>query len=54
MQKEECERCVLDAISSGYFTNETLKAIGERYNKSNPQVALRYLIQRDVVVIPKQ
>lgn len=35
------------------FTNETLKTIGEKYNKSNAQVALRYLIQRGVVVIPK-
>lgn len=35
------------------FTNETLKVIGDQYNKSNAQVALRYLIQRGVVVIPK-
>jgi diketogulonate reductase-like aldo/keto reductase len=35
------------------FTNETLKTVGEKYNKSNAQVALRYLIQRGVVVIPK-
>lgn len=35
------------------FTNETLKAVGEKYNKSTAQVALRYLIQRGVVIIPK-
>jgi len=35
------------------FTNETLKTVGEKYKKSNAQVALRYLIQKDVVVIPK-
>lgn len=35
------------------FTNETLKTVGEKYNKSNAQVTLRYLIQRGVVVIPK-
>ncbi|MCT2534809.1 aldo/keto reductase [Aquibacillus koreensis] len=35
------------------FSNETLKSVGEKYNKSNAQVALRYLIQRDIVVIPK-
>ncbi|GFZ31094.1 2,5-diketo-D-gluconic acid reductase [Clostridium zeae] len=35
------------------FTDETLKAVGDKYNKSNAQVALRYLIQRGVVVIPK-
>ncbi len=36
-----------------FFTNETLKEVGEQYNKSVAQVALRYLIQRNVVVIPK-
>ncbi|WP_182421778.1 aldo/keto reductase [Priestia megaterium] len=36
-----------------FFKNETLKEIGEQYGKSVAQVALRYLIQRNVVVIPK-
>ncbi|RAS77266.1 aldo/keto reductase [Priestia endophytica] len=36
-----------------FFTNETLQEIGEQYGKSVAQVALRYLIQRNVVVIPK-
>jgi diketogulonate reductase-like aldo/keto reductase len=36
-----------------FFTNETLKEIGVQYGKSVAQVALRYLIQRNVVVIPK-
>ncbi|MEW8995046.1 aldo/keto reductase [Clostridium sp.] len=35
------------------FTNKTLKKVGYRYNKSTAQVALRYLIQRGVIVIPK-
>jgi len=35
------------------FTNETLVEVGKKYNKTAAQVALRYLIQRDVVVIPK-
>lgn len=36
-----------------FFTNPVLKAIGEKYGKSVAQTALRFLIQRDVVVIPK-
>lgn len=35
------------------FKNETLVAIGERYGKSSAQVALRFLVQEGVIVIPK-
>lgn len=35
------------------FSNELLAAIGKKYNKSIAQVVLRWMIQRDVVVIPK-
>jgi diketogulonate reductase-like aldo/keto reductase len=35
------------------FSNETLKAVGDKYNKSIAQVALRYLIQKGVSVLPK-
>lgn len=35
------------------FHNEVLSAIGEKYNKSVAQVILRWLIQRDVIAIPK-
>lgn len=35
------------------FTNPVLVSIGKKYGKSSAQVALRYLIQRDVIVIPK-
>lgn len=35
------------------FTNPVLVEIGEKYKKSAAQVALRFLIQSDVVVIPK-
>lgn len=35
------------------FKNDLLLSIGEKYGKSVAQVVLRWLIQRDVVVIPK-
>lgn len=35
------------------FTNPVLTEIGRKYNKSVAQTALRFLIQSDVVVIPK-
>ena len=38
---------------NGMFTNETLVSIGNKHGKSAAQVALRYLMQSDVVVIPK-
>lgn len=38
---------------NNFFTNETLVAIGNKHGKSVAQVALRFLIQRGVVVIPK-
>lgn len=37
----------------GLFNNRVLKDIGKKYNKTTAQVALRYLLQNDVVVIPK-
>ena len=35
------------------FNNELLKALSSKYNKSIAQVVLRWLIQKEVVVIPK-
>ena len=35
------------------FMNPVLKAIGDKYGKSNAQVALRFLIQLGVSVLPK-
>lgn len=36
-----------------FFSNPVLNEIGKKYNKSAAQVDLRFLIQSDVVVIPK-
>ena len=36
-----------------FFTNPMLVEIGQKYGKSSAQIALRFLIQSDVVVIPK-
>ena len=36
-----------------YFNNPVLKKIGEKYDKSVAQTALRFLLQSDVVLIPK-
>ncbi|MCM1371698.1 MAG: aldo/keto reductase [Bacteroides sp.] len=38
---------------NNFFTNPVLKEIGKKYGKSQAQVALRWLIQRDVIIIPK-
>lgn len=36
-----------------YFNNPVLKKIGEKYGKSVAQTALRFLLQSEVVLIPK-
>lgn len=38
---------------NNFFTNPVLEAIGRKYGKSVAQVALRWLLQRDVIIIPK-
>ncbi|MCF1712486.1 aldo/keto reductase [Corynebacterium argentoratense] len=38
---------------NGLFTNPVLAAIGESYGKTTAQVVLRWLLQRDIVAIPK-
>jgi 2,5-diketo-D-gluconate reductase A len=39
--------------NNSFFSNHTLKRIGENHQKSVSQVGLRYLLQRQIVVIPK-
>ena len=39
--------------SDNLFTNETLKAIGSKYGKTNAQVALKFLTSESIVAIPK-
>ena len=38
---------------NNFFTNPLLAEIGMKYGKSVAQVALRWLIQRGVIIIPK-
>lgn len=38
---------------NGFFTNPVLEAIGRKYGKSVAQAALRWLVQRGVIIIPK-
>lgn len=35
------------------YEDEKLKSIAEKYNKNTRQIVLRYLIQNDVIIIPK-
>ncbi len=39
--------------TDGIFTNETLKVIGDKYGKTNAQVALKFLLNEGIVAIPK-
>lgn len=38
---------------NGFFTNEVLSEIASKHGKTVAQVALRWLLQRDVIIIPK-
>jgi 2,5-diketo-D-gluconate reductase A len=38
---------------NGMFTNETLQAIADKYNKSIAQVILRWLVQRNIIPLAK-
>ena len=38
---------------NNFFSNPVLERIGNKYGKSVAQVALRWLLQRDIIIIPK-
>ena len=40
-------------VTCNVFGNELLLAIAQKHNKTVAQIVLRWLIQRDVVAIPK-
>lgn len=56
MDEFDCRIMAWAPLAEGrnnFFSNPLLEAIGRRYGKSVAQVALRWLLQRDVIVIPK-
>ncbi|MBR2141459.1 MAG: aldo/keto reductase [Rickettsiales bacterium] len=56
MKKYNCQIMSWGPFAEGknnLFTNEILTEIGKKYNKVASQVALRFLIDENVIVIPK-
>lgn len=56
MEEYKCHIMAWGPLAEGrnnFFTNPVLEAIGKKYGKSVAQVALRWLIQRGVIIIPK-
>lgn len=56
MKKLECALMSWAPLAEGrneLFTNGTLTAIGAKYDKTPAQAALRWLTQRNIIVIPK-
>lgn len=56
MEKYGCHIMSWGPFAEGrndFFSNETLKEIGLAHGKSLAQVALRFLLQRGVIIIPK-
>ena len=43
----------LAAGKNNIFTNKVLVEIGKKYNKTSAQIALKYLLSRNMVIIPK-
>lgn len=56
MKEYGCRMMAWAPLAEGrnnFFTNPLLEEIGSKYGKTVAQVALRWLTQRDVVIIPK-
>lgn len=56
MEEYGCQIMSWGPLAEGrnnFFTNPVLEAIGAKYGKSVAQVALRWLTQRGVIIIPK-
>lgn len=56
MKEYGCHMMAWAPLAEGrnnFFTNPVLEAIGSKYGKSVAQVALRWLLQRGVIIIPK-
>ena len=56
MEEYGCHIMAWGPLAEGrnnFFTNPVLEEIGKKYGKSVAQVALRWLLQRGVIIIPK-
>ena len=56
MEEYGCQIMSWGPLAEGrnnFFTNPVLESIGKKYGKSVAQVALRWLTQRGVIIIPK-
>lgn len=56
MEEYGCQIMSWGPLAEGrnnFFTNPVLEGIGKKYDKSVAHVALRWLIQRGVIIIPK-
>ena len=56
MEEYGCQIMSWGSLAEGrnnFFTNPVLESIGKKYGKSVAQVALRWLTQRGVIIIPK-
>ena len=56
MEELDCRIMSWGLLAEGrnnFFTNEMLAGIGQKFGKTIPQVALRWLLQRGAIIIPK-